>query len=327
MKPLPVNERAICPSSSFYQVRRCGLAMSKLLKLARLQFLVAGLALFLFGALVAVLVGAPFEGIRLLLGCLIVLSAQLAVNFGNDYFDTKSDQLDGGTLISGGSGVLLQHPELRVSVRWIVTSLIVFSLIMGLVFHQVYSYPFWMFGFVILGNLFGWMYSAPPFRLAERGLGEVCFTVVIGFLLPMTGYLTLRGAFDSAGALLLIPLIFYALVFILSVEIPDLEGDRLGNKKTWIVRTGRRLGFTMIGLSLIAATGYFFILPQLYPLPFSMDFRAAGTLSLMPLLPGLWGLVRRPVERQLATRIATWIVVTLSLFAVLMDVYLFLLIK
>lgn len=301
--------------------------MGKLLKLARLQFLVAGLALFLFGALVAVLLGAPLEGARLLLGCLIVLPAQLAVNFGNDYFDTESDQPDGGTLISGGSGVLSQNPELRTPVRWIVIGLIGFSLSMGLIFQQAYSYPFWMLGFAVLGNLFGWMYSAPPFRLTERGLGEACFAVVIGFLLPTTGYLTLRGVLDSAGALMLIPLIFYALVFILSVEIPDLEGDRLGGKRTSIVRTGRRFGFTMIGLLLLGATGFFLILSLFSPPPIPMDFRVAFGLSLLPLLPGLWGLVRRPVERQPATQIATSIVVALSLFAILIDVYLFLLIK
>ena len=301
--------------------------MSKLLKLARLQFLVAGLALFLFGALVAVVLGAPFSGVRLLLGSLIVLPAQLAVNFGNDYFDTQSDQPGGATFISGGSGILLDYPELRTSVKWIITALILFSLSIGVLFQQLYSYPVWMLGFVVLGNLFGWMYSAPPFRLSERGLGELCFAVVIGFLVPVMGYLTLRGVLDSAGAFLLIPLLFYALVFILSVEIPDLENDRLGGKRTWIVRTGRRFGFVMIGLLLIAASGYFFILPQVYPLPIPMDFRVAGGLSLLPLLPGLWGLVRRPLEKPPATQIATWIVVALSLFAVLIDVYLFLLIN
>jgi hypothetical protein len=58
-----------------------------------------------------------------------------------------------------------------------------------------------------------------------------------------------------------------------------------------------------------------------------MDFRVAGGLSLLPLLPGLWGLVRRPVERQPATQIATWITVTLALFLVLINVYLFLIIN
>jgi 1,4-dihydroxy-2-naphthoate polyprenyltransferase len=301
--------------------------MGQLLKLARLQFLVAGLALFLFGALVAVLLGAPFSGVRLLLGCLIVLPAQLSVNFANDYFDTASDQPGGATFISGGSGILLNHPELRAPVKWIVTGLILFSLSMGILFQQLYSYPFWMVGFVVLGNLFGWMYSAPPFRLSERGLGELCFTFVIGFLVPAMGYLTLRGGFDLAAAFLLFPLIFYALMFILSVEIPDIEADRLGDKRTWIAQTGRRFGFTMIGLLLLGATGYFFILSRFYPPPIPMDFRVAGGLSLLPLLPGLWGLARKPLERQPATQIATWNVITLALFVVLIDVYLFLLMR
>ena len=301
--------------------------MGNLLKLARLQFLVAGLALFMFGALVAVLLGAPPNWIRLLLGCLIVLPAQLAVNFGNDYFDAVSDQPGGATFISGGSGILINHPKLRAPVKWIITGLILFSLSMGVLFQQVYSYPFWMLGFVVLGNLLGWMYSAPPFRLSERGLGELCFTFVIGLLVPAMGYLTIRGVFDSAGAFLLLPLICYALVFILSVEIPDLEDDRLGGKKTWIVRTGRTFGFTIIGLLVVGATGYFFILPPFFPSPTPMDFRVAGGLSLLPLLPGLWGFVRKPLMRQAATQIATWIVVMLALFAILIDVYMLLLIR
>lgn len=300
--------------------------MGKLLKLARPQFLVAGLALFLFGALVAVLLGSPFDGMRLLLGCLIVLPAQLAVNFGNDYFDAVSDQPDGATFISGGSGVLLQYPELRGTVWWIITGLTLFSLGMGLVFQQVYAYPVWMLGIVVLANVAGWIYSAPPFRLSARGLGELCFTFVIGFLLPTTGYLTLRGSLDPSAASLLIPLLLYGLVFILSVEIPDLEVDRLGGKRNWIMRAGRRLGFVMIGLCLLGATGYFFLPASFHP-PIPMDFRVAGGLSLLPFLPGLWGWIQRPVERQFATQIATGIVIALALFSILIDVYLWLLVR
>jgi 1,4-dihydroxy-2-naphthoate octaprenyltransferase len=297
--------------------------MGKILKLARPQFLVAGLALFLFGAFIAVSLGSPFSLARLVLGCLIVLPAQLSVNFGNDYFDVVSDQLDGGTFISGGSGILLKHPELRGTVKWIIAGLILFSLIMGVIFQQRYSYPFWMFGFVILGNLLGWMYSAPPFRLLERGLGEICFVFVIGFLLPMTGYLTMRGVLDPAGSFVLLPLLFYGFVFILSVEIPDLEGDILGGKRNWITRIGRPFGFTAVGLFLLGATAWFFLAPRFYATTIPVDFRVIGGLSLLPLLPGLWGLLRRPAERQPATQITTAIVIGLTLFAVLMDLYLF----
>jgi 1,4-dihydroxy-2-naphthoate octaprenyltransferase len=300
--------------------------MLNILKLARPQFLVAGLALFVFGALVAVLLGSPFSWARFVLGCLIVLPAQLSVNFGNDYFDVVSDQPDGGTFISGGSGILLVHPELRPTVKWIVTGLIVFSLSLGLIFQQLYDYSFWMIGFVILGNLVGWIYSAPPFRLVERGLGELCLILVIGLLVPVMGYLTMRGTFDSAGALFLVPLLCYGLVFTLSVEIPDLEVDSQAAKRTWIVRTSRRVGFTLVGLALLIATSWLFLMPRLTRTGLAMDFRIAGGLSMLPLLPGLWGLLRRPTERQLATLIATAVVLTLALFAISMDVYLWTLI-
>ncbi|HKG53427.1 MAG TPA: prenyltransferase [Anaerolineales bacterium] len=299
--------------------------MGKLLRLARLQFLVAGLALFVFGALVAVLLGAPFSLGRLVLGCLIVLPAQLSVNFSNDYFDAAYDRLWGTTFISGGSSILLRYPELRQPAKWLAIGLILFSLVMGVVFQQLYSYPFWMLGFVVLGNLAGWIYSAPPFRLSRRGLGELCFTFVVGFLVPAMGYLTLRGILDAAGVFLLLPLILYGLVFILSVEIPDMEVDRLADKRNWVARFGRRFGFIAVGLLTLGATAYFLSLPRFVPQQIPMDFRVAGGLSLLPLLPGLWGWVRQPEEKQPATRIATALVIALALFAILMDVYLLLL--
>jgi hypothetical protein len=58
--------------------------MIKLLKVARIQFLIVGLALFVFGALWAVLLGATFSPLRLLFGYLVILPAQLSVHFSND---------------------------------------------------------------------------------------------------------------------------------------------------------------------------------------------------------------------------------------------------
>ena len=87
--------------------------MAKLLRVGRPQFLISGLALFVFGALLAVLLGAPFFLSRLILGYLVILPAQLSVHYSNDYFDVAVDRLGGATPFSGGSGVLLEHPELR----------------------------------------------------------------------------------------------------------------------------------------------------------------------------------------------------------------------
>ena len=295
--------------------------MTNLFRVARLQFLIAGLALYVLGGLWAVLLGASFVPIRLLLGYLVILPAQLSVHFSNDYFDVASDGPARPTLISGG-GVLQQHPELREPVKWIALGLIFSSLAIGFVFLQAFAYPLWLFGFVVLGNLLGWCYSTPPFRLSHHGLGEVCYTVIAGILVPGLGYLALRGTPDAGGLFLLLPLLLYGLASILSVEVPDVEADLLAHKDTWLVRMGRASGFMTIGWLLLAATGYFFIAPLFFPLPVRLDPRVLGGLSLLPMAVGLVGMLRRPLERKAATGIATGIVILLVAFSIFVDGYL-----
>ncbi len=296
--------------------------MIKLIKVARPQFLIVGLALFALGALVAVVLGAEYSLGRLLFGYLVILPAQLSVHFSNDYFDVASDSPGKPTLISGGGGVLLGHSELREPVKWIAIGLILFSIAIGMFFMITYAYPFWIMGFVALGNLAGWSYSAPPFKLSHRGLGELCYTFTAGFLVPAMGYLTMRGALDTRGIFFLVPLILYGLVSILSVEIPDMEDDRLGNKRTWVAVRGRRFGFSLVGWLLLAITGYFFFFPRFYPRQLPLDFRIVGYLSLLPLLPGLLGMIKKPAEKQPAAKIATWIVIMLAVFSIFVDGYL-----
>lgn len=297
--------------------------MIKLLKVARLQFLTVGLTLFVLGALWAVLLGAIFSPLRLLLGYLVILPAQLSVHFSNDYFDIASDRLGGSTLISGGGGVLLGHPELREPAKWIAVALIFLSIGMSIIFMWIYSYPFWMIAFVILGNLIGWYYSAPPFRLSHRGLGELCYAFIAGFLVPSMGYLVMRGFLDPDGIFFLVPLTLYGLVSVLSVEIPDMEDDRLSSKRTWVARMGRNFGFNLVGWLLLAATAYFFVFPIFYKRQIPLDLQVLGLLSLLPLGAGMVGMMKRPIDREPATKIATWIVLTLTIFSVCVDGYLF----
>jgi len=296
--------------------------MTKLLQVARPQFLIAGLALFLFGAAWAVLLGATFSMSRLLLGYLVLLPAHLSISYSNDYFDLAVDKLGKPSLFSGGSGVLADHGELRRPVKWLAVGLILCSLVLGILFQAMYSYPIWFLGFVVAGNLLGWFYTAPPLRLAYRGLGELSIALAVGFLIPEMGYLVMRGYLDGDGLLFAIPLMLYGLAFILAVEIPDEEVDRLGNKRTWVARRGRGFGFAVVGISLLLATLSFFCLSWLHSRTYPLDFRILGLLSLLPLGAGMIGMVRRPVERQLAVKLVNGIVVSLAVLCILADGYL-----
>jgi len=296
-------------------------SIPKLLRVARPQFLICGMALFAFGSLWAVLLGAPVYLSRILLGYLVLLPAHLSVSYSNDYFDVDVDKYDKPTIFSGGSGVLVDHPGLRKPAKWTAITLILCSLALGIVFQIVYSFPIWFLGFVVLGNLLGWFYSAPPLRLAYRGLGELSMAISIGLLIPGFGYLVTSGQMNQDGLLFIVPLLLYGLAFILAVEIPDMEADRLGNKRTWVARKGRSFGFIVIAASFLLATLFFLCFPWLTSRIYPLDFRILGILSLMPLTAGCIGLLRRPIEKRSATRVVNGIMITIAVFCILVDGY------
>jgi 1,4-dihydroxy-2-naphthoate octaprenyltransferase len=295
--------------------------MTKLLRVARPQFLISGLALFVFGACWAVLLGAPFSLSRTLLGYLALLPAHLSVSYSNDYFDVDVDKYDKPTFFSGGSGVLVDHPELRKPAQWTAIALILCSLALGIMFQMVYSFTIWFSGFIVLGNLLGWFYSAPPLRLAYRGLGELSMIFSIGLLIPGLGYLVTGGQMNQDGLLFIVPLMLYGLAFILTVEIPDMEADRLGNKRTWVAQKGRGFGFTVIAAAFLLATLFFLGFPWLTSRIYPLDFRLLGILSLMPLGAGCIGVLKKPVDKRSATRVVNGIMISVAAFCVMADAH------
>jgi 1,4-dihydroxy-2-naphthoate octaprenyltransferase len=295
--------------------------MVKLLRLTRPQFMLASLALFIIGAAWAVILGAALSLPRMLLGYLVILPAQLSNAFSNDAFDMEVDRHGSPTLFSGGTGTLVRHPELRKPAMGVSIALIFCSLALGILFQVRYSIPPWFLGLVLLGNLLGWFYSAPPLRLAYRGLGEVSTVLIAGLLVPAMGYLVTRGSLNAAGLLLTIPLVLYALAFILAVEIPDMEADRLGHKKTWVAQKGRAFGFIALGASLFAATGFFFCIPYLQPPASILDFRILGWFSLLPLGAGILGMLKKPTVRRTATRLVAVMIMALAVFFTLTIIY------
>lgn len=296
--------------------------MAKIIRLARPQFLLASLALYGIGAAWANILGAAFFLPRLLLGCLILLPAHLSVSFSNDYYDVEVDALGSPALYSGGSGILVENPQLRKPALWIAILLNVCSLILGVVFQLKYSFPVWFPAYILVSNLTGWVYSAPPLRFAYRGFGELITAITSGFLVPGLGYLVMRGYLNGDVLFFTIPLLLYGLAFILVVEIPDMESDRLGHKKTWVVRKGRKAAFTLIAVLLLAATAFFFCVSYWFSEAYRLDFYLLGFLSLLPLGAGAFGLIMRPAERPAVVRLTNALVAALAAFFLLMNIVL-----
>lgn len=132
--------------------------------------------------------------------------------------------------------------------RWGDT-LIVAGAAVGIVLVLYHGLPVLLFG--ALGIFLGIAYSAPPLKLASRGMGESA--VALGFgVLPVGGAAWLQAGFISWQALLLsLPVSIWIANVLLINEIPDITADRMTGKLTVPVRWGVRL------------TGYYYLASNL----------------------------------------------------------------
>lgn len=286
--------------------------------MGRFQFLVFGFLCFSAGALLAVLLNNPFSWERFLLGYLVLGLAHLSVSYSNDYWDFEADHFNQPTRFTGGSGILVENPELKLFAKRFAIFLIGLSILLAFIFAFIYS----SFTFLVLacaGSSLAWYYSAPPLKLSYNGLGEIS-TILSGFILPTFGYVAITGFLDLKVFLFSLPFMIYMFFFILSVEIPDMEGDKAGNKNTFIVKNGRKTGFILIGLSGVLGTVslLFLSFSGIYsPIKFQIIILA----SLIPLITGLYAFLRRTSRKKPATRLVNLTVPSLVIFILLLDLY------
>lgn len=298
----------------------------KIIKLGKPQFTFGIFMYFLFGALFALLLNAQFVLSKFIWGYLILFMASMAIHYANDYFDFDVDHYGTPTTFTGGSGILVENPELKEISKILAVIFIFLSLIIAAFFTVVFSFPISFFLFVLFGNALVWFYSAPPVKLSYRGLGEIA-NIINGFIMPATGYFVVMGTINIPFMILSIPLVFLQFIFTIGVEIPDLEGDKLGGKITWIVSKGREFGFKLIGIAALLATISFLIMPYTNLFPQNIDFRIIALIPLITLSLGILGLLKKPVDRKPATKLATLIVASLFVVIILINCYFIYLLK
>ena len=294
-----------------------------ILRLARLQFLIPGFMLYLMGYLLALLSGIDYDFTKFAFGYLIFGTAHLSVSFSNDYFDREADRNSIKTAFSGGSKVLVEHPQLEGLALRIALSLLLASVVANVFFTFIYGYSFWFFIFSLVGGLLGWFYTAPPLKLAYRGLGELATMIAVGLLMPGMGYFVASGSISPLFQTFILPLGCYGLFFIITVELPDVESDSNNHKKNFLVKWGRNAGRKICVAATIMGTA-FMIIPLLSGKNEVLDMGGFVLFSIIPLIASIAGLLVNINNRKLLVKQVMVNMTSMILFLLLMDVSLFL---
>jgi 1,4-dihydroxy-2-naphthoate octaprenyltransferase len=203
----------------------------------RPAFLTIALVGCLLGFASAVASNVPFDFAAALVTLLLAILTQAGVNVLNDYYDhlNGTDELNSDRLFPFTGGSRFIQNGVFTPRQTLAFGLSLFAVVIAgglwLIVHSGLAL-FWV---GLAGLFIGWAYSAPPFKLNSRGLGEL--SVMTGFLLIVIGADTVqRGAFGAMPWIVGMPYALLTTNILYINQFPDRRADQAAGKHHWVVR-------------------------------------------------------------------------------------------
>jgi 1,4-dihydroxy-2-naphthoate octaprenyltransferase len=224
----------------------------------RLPFLTASVISVLVGTAIAWREGALNLGTFLLTFFGTALF-HIGANVINDYFDHRSGADEANltpTPFSGGSRLIQRG--LFTSRQTLNLALIIYILGALMGFGLIYLVGWQVLLFGLAGFLVGYIYTAPPFRLVHRGIGEIAVGLGFGPIIVLGSYWvqTQRISLEAILASIPIGLLVAAILYI--NEVPDRMWDERAGKRTLVVRLSRSA--VLSGYLMIVGSAYLTVL-------------------------------------------------------------------
>jgi 1,4-dihydroxy-2-naphthoate octaprenyltransferase len=204
--------------------------------------LTASMASVAVGSAAAFAATGAFRWGWAILTLIAAVSLQACTNIRNDLDDQVSGADDKNRTpilgFTGGSRVMQRGLSTRGE---LLVAMLVFGLLssaIGLYFALAGRPAVLLFG--LAGLLIGFVYTGPPLRLANRGLGEVAVGVafgvgiVCGTAYVQTGFIPAVAVWASLPVSVLVALVLFINGF------QDAEGDSAVSKRTAVVRLGKQ---------------------------------------------------------------------------------------
>jgi 1,4-dihydroxy-2-naphthoate octaprenyltransferase len=239
-------------------------------KMIRAPFLSSIIAPIVVGTLLSFYINGSLDVINFIIVLIIGVGLHVATNVYNDIYDTiqGTDKVNvHRNESSGGSGVLLDNPELMGKMYFLARTGLVMALAGTIALTPLISRELWphLWGLFLLSAFFSKYYTAPPFKLAYRGLGEFSVWFAFG---PMAVFIATvaQGIGFHPMVLLLMPATGLSTSSILLAgQLIDLDADRDGGKHGVASRLGTRFTSVLYLLVQLAIVTNIILLFVYYP--------------------------------------------------------------
>jgi 1,4-dihydroxy-2-naphthoate octaprenyltransferase len=255
-----------------------------LLQMIRAPFLSSIIVPIVTGTLLSAKIAGSFGIMEFLLVLFTGLGLHIATNVYNDIYDTLqgTDKVNvHRNEYSGGSGVLLDNPDLFKRMYWLARSglIIAFLSTAGLMVFVDRDLWIYLWGLYLLSAFFSKYYTAAPIKLAYRGFGEFSVWFAFGPMAIAIASIS-QSVFPTNQILLLMPVSGLSTLSILLVgQLIDLDADKKGGKHG----VASRLGTLPTAVIYILAQVILITLVVLM----AISFEGSSLFLLMALLPYL----------------------------------------
>lgn len=210
--------------------------MKKWIEAMRLRTLPVSLAGVICGTACALLQGS-FNAIVALLCMLFAALAQIASNFGNEYYDYKN-----GIDKKGREGFrrgVTEGEIAPIAMKRATYATLALAAITGCA--MLFFGPWWLLFVGAMVALFALGYSAGPYPLSHHGLGDVAVIIFFG-VVPVTFTCYIQtGTFDFKTLLTSLAVGLLAANVLIVNNYRDAEDDKAVNKNTTVVIFGRKV--------------------------------------------------------------------------------------
>lgn len=270
-----------------------------LLEMIRAPFLIAIIVPLVIGTITAVLIQGEFNTLGFIFALMIGLSLHISTNVYNDIYDTLQGADDSSTKendYSGGSGVLVNDPELLDKMFLIARTGIIVGVIGGLLLMLIVDRRLWplLVSILVISIFLSKYYTASPFKLAYRGFGEIAVWIGFG---PLAVLLASVGQNLGIYPLIIaiMPITGLSTLFLVWMgEIVDLETDKEAGKRGLVIRLGRKR--SLYAFSFIHA---FALLNVIYLAIYMMNPGYPLLLAVLPhalLFPKFWSYAKHGTD-------------------------------